>query len=158
MSLSSPKYMLSKTVFTLAASALLASPALATPSQVKILGPIFESDAPALKWEAPDFNRIQSIRPQIASTASWYGPGFHGRRTANGEAFDQDAMTAAHPYLPFGTRVKVTNVRNGRSVVLRVNDRGPYVGGRVIDVSRRAASELGMLSSGTAPVSLKVLR
>jgi rare lipoprotein A len=152
--------MLSKTFSILAATAFLASPALATPSQVEISGPNFESEAPALKWDAPSTNRIQSVRPEIASTASWYGvpDGFHGRRTASGEIFNAHGLTAAHPYLPFGTRVKVTNVRNGRSVVLRVTDRGPYVGGRVIDVSQGAAVRLGMISTGTAPVNIKVLR
>jgi rare lipoprotein A len=84
--------------------------------------------------------------------ASWYGPGFHGRRTASGETFNAGALTAAHRTLPFGTRVKVTNATNGRSVVVRINDRGPYVRGRVIDLSRAAARAIGM--SGTARITL----
>ncbi|NJK99168.1 MAG: septal ring lytic transglycosylase RlpA family protein [Spirulinaceae cyanobacterium SM2_1_0] len=89
--------------------------------------------------------------------ASWYGPGFHGRRSASGERFNQNALTAAHRTLPFGTQVRVTNVNNGRSVVVRINDRGPFVGGRVIDLSRAAASSIGMLGSGVAPVRVEVL-
>lgn len=90
--------------------------------------------------------------------ASWYGPGFHGNTTANGERFNQWEPTAAHRSLPFGTRVQVTNLDNGRRVTVRINDRGPYSGGRVIDLSRGSASQLGMLNSGTARVRLQVLR
>ncbi|MEM8637332.1 MAG: septal ring lytic transglycosylase RlpA family protein [Cyanobacteria bacterium P01_G01_bin.54] len=89
--------------------------------------------------------------------ASWYGPGFHGRRTANGERFNQNAMTAAHRTLPFGTQVRVTNLSNGRSAIVRINDRGPFIHGRVIDLSRGAASAIGMLGSGVAPVQVEVL-
>lgn len=89
--------------------------------------------------------------------ASWYGPGFHGRLTANGERYNQNAMTAAHPSLKFGTRVKVTNLNNGRSVVVRINDRGPFVGGRVIDLSAAAARSLNMINSGVAPVEVTIL-
>src|SRR5205085_8708247 len=71
--------------------------------------------------------------------ASWYGPGFHGKKTANGERFNTHALTAAHRSLPFGSRVRVTNARTGRSVVVRINDRGPFAGGRVIDLSKAAA-------------------
>lgn len=90
--------------------------------------------------------------------ASWYGPGFHGRKTASGERFNQNAMTAAHRSLPFGTKVRVTNKRNGRSVVLRINDRGPFTGGRIIDLSKAAASRIGLIASGTAPVTVRILR
>jgi rare lipoprotein A len=93
----------------------------------------------------------------IFGQASWYGPGFHGRTTANGERYNQHGLTAAHKSLPFGTRIKVTNKNNGRTVVVRVNDRGPYAGGRVIDLSAGAASVLGMMSSGVAPVQLEIL-
>lgn len=94
---------------------------------------------------------------QMQGIASWYGPGFHSRRTASGERFNQGAMTAAHRSLPFGTRVRVTNLRNGRSIVVRINDRGPYVGGRIIDLSAAAAKALGMVRSGIAPVRIEVL-
>jgi rare lipoprotein A len=84
--------------------------------------------------------------------ATWYGPGFAGRRTASGERFNPQAMTAAHRTLPFGTRVTVTNERTGRSVVVRINDRGPFGHGRVIDLSKGSAAALGIGNS--APVSL----
>jgi peptidoglycan lytic transglycosylase len=89
--------------------------------------------------------------------ASWYGPGFDGRRTSNGEIFDQDELTAAHPSLPHGTHVMVTNLDNGRAVEVRVNDRGPYVGGRCIDLSYGAARTIGMIGPGTAHVRVEVL-
>jgi peptidoglycan lytic transglycosylase len=89
--------------------------------------------------------------------ASWYGPGFHGRRTANGERYDQDALTAAHRTLPFGTRVRVTNLDNGRTVDLRINDRGPFVAGRIIDLSRAGARVIGLIGPGVGPVRLEVL-
>ena len=88
---------------------------------------------------------------------SWYGGQFHERPTASGELFDANAMTMAHPTLPFGTRVKVTNLRNGRSVVVRVNDRGPFVGTRIADVSAAAAASLGMLRRGLARARIEIL-
>jgi rare lipoprotein A len=90
--------------------------------------------------------------------ASWYGPGFYGNRTASGETFRPGTMTAAHRTLPFGTMVRVTNLSNGRSTVVRINDRGPFHGGRVIDLAHGAAVQLGVTASGTAPVSLEILR
>ena len=89
--------------------------------------------------------------------ASWYGPGFVGRRTANGEVFTSAELTAAHKTLPFNTRVRVTRLDNGRSVVVRINDRGPFKPGRVIDLSRVAALELDLIRSGVARVRLEVL-
>lgn len=89
--------------------------------------------------------------------ASFYHGRFHGRLTANGERYDQEALTAAHRTLPFGTVVEVTNLENGKSIVLRVNDRGPFVQGRVIDVSRRAARELGFLRAGVVDAEVEVL-
>ncbi len=86
--------------------------------------------------------------------ASWYGPGLHGRRTANGERYDMHELTAAHKTLPFGTRVLVHNPRTGKQVVVRINDRGPFVGGRVIDLSRAAAEALGILGRGHDAVEL----
>jgi len=90
--------------------------------------------------------------------ASWYGPGFHGRRTASGEIYDMYAMTAAHRTLPFGTIVKVVDLETGRSVVVRINDRGPFIEGRIIDLSYAAAVELGMVEKGLARVGLKIVR
>ena len=89
--------------------------------------------------------------------ASWYGARHHGNRTASGERFNQNALTAAHRQLPFGTRVKVTNLDNDKSVVVRINDRGPHTRGRLIDLSRAAAEQIGMLRSGTAPVRVQSL-
>lgn len=85
--------------------------------------------------------------------ASWYGPGFQGRRTASGERFDTNDLTAAHRTLPFGTKVKVVNKRTGRSVVVRINDRGPYAHGRVIDLSRASAQAIGISGVGSVVVS-----
>lgn len=98
-----------------------------------------------------------SVVKVLAGPASWYGGKFHGRLTANGERFDKFGLTAAHRTLPFGTQVRVTNERNGRSVVVRINDRGPFHGNRVIDLSRGAAEAVGMLGTGTAPVKIEVL-
>jgi rare lipoprotein A len=90
--------------------------------------------------------------------ASWYGPGYHGKKTASGERFDQDAMTAAHPVWAFGTRVKVTLLSTGKSVVVRVNDRFPAHKGRAIDLSRGAARKIGLIGPGTGKVRLEVVR
>jgi rare lipoprotein A len=89
--------------------------------------------------------------------ASWYGRRFHGKTTASGERFNMRALTAAHPYLPFGTRVRVTHLDNGRTVVVRINDRGPFVKNRIIDLSYRAARSLGMIQQGVARVKLEIL-
>ena len=97
-----------------------------------------------------------SIAPETGF-ASFYHATFHGRRTASGEAFDRHALTAAHKSLPFGTLVRVTNLRNERSVIVRVNDRGPQKRNRIIDVSPRAARELGFLGFGITWVKLEVI-
>ena len=89
--------------------------------------------------------------------ASWYGPGFHGKLTANGEAFDQNALTAAHRTLPMPSMVRVTNLDNGRSIKVRINDRGPFKNGRIIDLSRRAADLLGFRRQGTAKVRVEIV-
>jgi len=88
--------------------------------------------------------------------ASWYGPGFHGRKTANGEKFNQYAMTAAHKTLPLGTVIKVTNKDNGEELIVRVNDRGPYIKGRILDLSRGAAEKLGFEDQGVIRVAYTV--
>ncbi len=87
--------------------------------------------------------------------ASWYGDDFHGRETANGEVFDRESISAAHPTLPLPSYVRVTNLANGRSLIVRVNDRGPYHGNRIIDVSKRAAHLLGFYDRGTATVRVE---
>ena len=89
--------------------------------------------------------------------ASWYGPKFHGKLTANGEVYNQMALTAAHKSLKFGTLLKVTNTKNGRSVIVRINDRGPYIEGRDLDLSKGAAIELGLLRKGVARVKIEEL-
>lgn len=94
----------------------------------------------------------------LTGVASWYGPNFHGRRTANGERYDMHRLTAAHQSLPFNTLVEVRNLDNGRTVVVRINDRGPFRKRRVIDLSRAAAEALEMIGSGVAKVELKILR
>jgi rare lipoprotein A len=93
----------------------------------------------------------------VSGLASWYGPGFNGNMSASGEIFNQNALTAAHRTLPFGTRVRVTNMDNGTSVVVRINDRGPFSGDRVLDLSMGAARVLGLIQSGVAPVRLDIL-
>jgi rare lipoprotein A len=90
--------------------------------------------------------------------AAWYGPGFHGKRTASGEIYNMYDLTAAHKTLPFGTIVKVYNLENGRSVVVRINDRGPFVKGRIIDLSYGAAKKLGMIEKGVVRVRIEVIK
>ncbi|HLL24263.1 MAG TPA: septal ring lytic transglycosylase RlpA family protein [Kofleriaceae bacterium] len=96
-------------------------------------------------------------RGQQGGKASWYGGRHHGGPTASGERFNKRAMTAAHRSLPFGTRVRVTNLRNGRSVTVRINDRGPFTRGRIIDLSEAAAEKLDMIEAGVVPVRLERL-
>jgi rare lipoprotein A len=100
----------------------------------------------------PPYEPGKEFRYRENGLASWYGEDFHGRKTANGEVYDMNAMTAAHRTLPFNIRVKVTNLDNGKTTEVRVNDRGPFVAGRIIDLSRSGAQELGMLGPGTARV------
>jgi rare lipoprotein A len=101
---------------------------------------------------------IERARQFAAGIASYYGRRFHGRRTASGERFNMRALTAAHPTLPFGSQVRVTNPSNGRSVTVRINDRGPFAKNRIIDLSRAAAERLGLVRRGHARVELELLR
>ena len=113
--------------------------------------------APALTMD--DIAHAQRARTQVFvqnGVASWYGPGFHGRKTASGERFNQHQLTAAHKRLPLGTVATVTNLRNGKTVRVEINDRGTYVRGRILDLSKAAAEELGMKRSGTTPIRLEV--
>ena len=87
--------------------------------------------------------------------ASWYGPRFHGRKTANGEVFDQEAFTAAHKQIKFGTLLRLTNPNNEKSIIVRINDRGPYIRGRELDLSKAAAEELGILEKGVARLDIE---
>ena len=90
--------------------------------------------------------------------ASWYGPGFQGNRTSNGEVYDMYGISAAHKTLPFGTIVKVVELDTGRSVVVRINDRGPFIEGRIIDLSKGAAEKLGIVDKGITHVGLRIVR
>ncbi|MFZ4804231.1 MAG: septal ring lytic transglycosylase RlpA family protein [Synechococcus lacustris] len=137
--------------------ALLQLTAMAQPLQLEDL------EAPALDAPIPQAPRpAQKPAPRITATqrgeASWYGPGFFGNRTASGEVLRPGTLTAAHRTLPFGTKVRVTNLWNGRSAVVRINDRGPFSGARLIDLAHGAAQELGLVASGTAQVKLEVLQ
>lgn len=128
-------------------ASVLAAVAVAAP-----LGP--DLDALPLM---PEPMEPAELQPLGVGPASWYGPGFHGRLTANGEIYDQDGISAAHRSLPFDTLLRVTRVDTGDSVVVRVNDRGPYVGDRILDLSKGAARELGILEVGVATVKLEIL-
>ena len=120
-------------------------PATSTPAT-----PTPEAPPPLVKPTPP--------RPAVQTgKASWYGDAHHGKKTASGEAYDMHELTAAHRSLPLGTRVRVINVENDRAVVVRINDRGPFVRGRIIDLSRAAARELGPLGSGVFTVRIEVL-
>lgn len=103
------------------------------------------------------FENLRGTGITRSGFASWYGPGFNGRRSSDGSRFDMNALTAAHPNLPFGTLVRVMNHANGRSCIVRITDRGPFVRTRIIDLSRGAASAIGMLGAGVAKVSIEVV-
>lgn len=118
---------------------------------VGLLGALAGAPAPAPAHE------VAPVVATIAGKASWYGPKFHGRTTASGEPFDMDRLTAAHRTLPFGTLVRVVNPASGAAVVVRINDRGPFAGKRVIDLSRRAAQAIGIVERGVARVRIEVL-
>jgi rare lipoprotein A len=100
---------------------------------------------------------VVSVGDKFNGTSSWYGPKFHGKFTSNGERYNMYDMTAAHKTLPMNTIVKVTNRRNKKSTVVRINDRGPFVANRIIDLSKSAAKKIGMIGAGTAPVTLEIL-
>lgn len=127
--------------------------------------------SPALNKEIPDTIASRSLNPvslartifntdgimQQAGNASWYGGRFHGRRAADGSVFNTFSMTAAHKTLPFGTMVKVTNLKNGKKCIVKINDRGPFVRGRIIDLSTAAARQIGILSSGVGQVKIETI-
>jgi rare lipoprotein A len=115
--------------------------------------------APAM--EAPLVAHLSSPPKPIKTwvgNASWYGPEFNGRKTADGERFDAESLTAAHPHLPFGSLVRIVNPRNGKFEVVRINDRGPYQEGREIDVSYRVARKIGLIHSGVSQVRLELMQ
>lgn len=127
------------------------TPVNATPVNASAVKTVHRAPKPAA--EAASASQ-QSIIFSKVGVASWYGADFHGRRTANGEIYNMHSLTAAHPTLPLSSRVRVTNLANHRSLVVRVNDRGPYVGRRVIDVSAKAAQLLGFYENGLAKVKV----
>ena len=124
-----------------------------SPAEVKQFVAPPAAELPKLKLKV-----VPEVVQIITGEASWYGPGFYGNRTANGEVYKPGTMTAAHRTLPFGTKVRVTNLWNGRTAVIRINDRGPFIDHRVIDLGHGAASDLGLIASGIAQVKLEVLR
>lgn len=135
-----------------AAQSVAARPDPATARQLATVPPR-APDAPLETEAAPE----DVVTMSFTGLASWYGKRFHGRRTASGERFDMTALTAAHPNLPFGSRVRVTNLASGRSVVVIINDRGPMVKSRLIDLSHAAAKQLGIVEDGVAEVRVDVL-
>jgi rare lipoprotein A len=114
--------------------------------------PALQEPAPQAKEEAAPAGKPNTTQ---VGTASWYGPGFHGQETASGETFDQHALTAAHRTLPLGTEAKVTNLETGQSVNVTINDRGPYVQGRQLDLSQAAAKQIGLTKKGVAKVKIE---
>jgi rare lipoprotein A len=112
---------------------------------------------PAMTLAAAADGKSEGRRYRETGKASWYGQSFHGRRTASGESFDRHELTGAHRTLPFGTVVKVTNLGNGRSALVRINDRGPFAGNRIIDLSYAAAREIGMAGRGVAKVRVELV-
>lgn len=119
---------------------------------------IFAGCTSSPKAQARSYASFFNQNFKSVGQASYYGKQFHGRTTANGEKFDMYDLTAAHKKLKFGTFLKVTNQNNGKSVIVRVNDRGPYAKGRIIDLSKGAATKLGMLHSGVAKVKLEIVK
>ncbi len=118
---------------------------------IKILFSLYLGIASGCKTSQPTSSNLQLIETGIAS---WYGPNFHGKATANGEVYNMNGLTAAHRTLPFDTKVKVVNIDNSRSITVRINDRGPYAKNRIIDLSKGAAKQLDMIGPGTARVKL----
>jgi rare lipoprotein A (peptidoglycan hydrolase) len=117
-----------------------------------LIAPAMEAPLVALKSEP-----VKPIKVWVGN-ASWYGPNFDGKKTANGERFNAESLTAAHPNLPFGSWVRIVNVRNGKFEVVRINDRGPYQEGREIDVSYRVARKIGLINSGVSQVRLELMQ
>lgn len=125
-----------------------------TPKDTKQLPPTMRPYQVDGRWYYPT---VVSVGSEYDGVASWYGPDFHGKKTSSGERYNMHALTAAHKTFPMNTIVKVENKKNGKSVIVRINDRGPFVGNRIIDLSEAAAANIGMIAEGTAPVRLTVL-
>lgn len=114
-----------------------------------------EDRADTINTELEDF--VNKSAEVATGVVSWYGDKFHGRKTASGEVYDKNELTAAHKTLPFGTKIRVTNIKNGKSVVVEINDRGPYAKARVLDLSKAAFNEIGHVNSGIMQVEYEVL-
>jgi rare lipoprotein A len=125
----------------------------------KIIDPVVTEDVASVEEESITADRsLVEFVDKGSMKASWYGPGFHGQKTANGEVYDQNSFTAAHKSLKFGTLLKITNLKNDKFVVVRINDRGPYIHGRDLDLSKAAALELGMVRKGVAKIKVEEIK
>ena len=125
----------------------------------KITEPVVTEDVVSVEEESITADRsLVEFVDKGSMKASWYGPGFHGQKTANGEVYDQNSFTAAHKSLKFGTLLKITNLKNSKFVVVRINDRGPYIHGRDLDLSKAAALELGMVRKGVAKIKVEEIK
>lgn len=148
---------LSKIVFVFVLIALVGFTIVV--NEEKISEPTATDDAVSVEEETITADRsLVEYLDMGTMRASWYGPGFHGQKTANGERYDQMSFTAAHKSLKFGTLLKITNLRNSKSVVVRINDRGPYIAGRDLDLSKAAALELGMVRRGVAKIKVEEIK
>ncbi len=144
-----------KHLFTAAAILSLAAPAdAASPAATQMPKSSFDG-VHNTNWDPTSVNRIESLQAKLAKScgvASFYGPGFHGRRTASGQVFNQNSLTTASRHLPFGTKIRVTNQANGKSVIVTSNDSGPFVPGRILDLSQGAFSRIASTSQGIASI------
>ncbi len=148
---------LAKVLFTLVLVALVGFTLVV--NEDKITEPVAVENVVSVEEEAITADRsLVEFVDKGNMKASWYGPGFHGRKTANGEVYNQNSFTAAHKSLKFGTLLKITNLKNNKSVVIRINDRGPYIHGRDLDLSKAAASELGMVRKGVARLKVEEIK
>ena len=148
---------LAKVLFTLVLVALVGFTLVV--NEDKITEPVVTENVVTVEEETITADRsLVEFVDKGNMKASWYGPGFHGRKTANGEVYDQNSFTAAHKSLKFGTLLKITNLKNNKSVVIRINDRGPYINGRDLDLSKAAASELGMVRKGVAKLKVEEIK
>ena len=148
---------LAKVLFTLVLVALVGFTLVV--NEDKITEPVVTENVVTVEEETITADRsLVEFVDKGNMKASWYGPGFHGRKTASGEVYDQNSFTAAHKSLKFGTLLKITNLKNNKSVVIRINDRGPYIHGRDLDLSKAAASELGMVRKGVAKFKVEEIK
>jgi len=137
--------------------ALTSGPPSSPDESTEIIPPQYPVSPQTKASDAPEVTPAAKPKPIAVGRASWYGPAFTGKKTASGEIFDDDKFTAAHRTLPLGSAVKVTNLSNGKSVKVAINDRGPYAGNRIIDLSRAAARAIGMIDDGVIEVRIDPL-